>query len=125
MEKTEQSQLKEPELIFESESSYNFIEAAEVLRQANIYFEAEEEYTGEFRPSRRAPPPYIWRIYVSKSNYDAANSVLSQNSVIQYHLEIPETSDADSENSNKAFYAFLLAVLFITTVFWLYKVLIQ
>lgn len=109
-------------VVFESESSYDFIEAAEALKQHNIIFEPEEEYTAEFRASRRAPPPYVWRILVAESDYEKATSVLSEKGLLQVPYQISDISESSGDNSNKFYYKFLLAVLVGSFLYWFYRI---
>jgi hypothetical protein len=64
-------------MVFSTNETYDFINAAHALEAAAIPFSAEEEYTGEFLVGKRSPPPYRWAILVDESRLDDARHVLS------------------------------------------------
>jgi hypothetical protein len=64
-------------MVFCTDDSYDFIKAAEALKEAGIPFSAEEKYTGEFEVGRRFPPPYRWAIFVDEVRLEDARDVLA------------------------------------------------
>ena len=68
-------------MVFCTNETYDFINAAHALEAAGILFNAEEEYTGEFLVGKRSPPPYRWAILVDESRLDDARHVLSANDI--------------------------------------------
>lgn len=68
------------EKIFETEDSYEFLDACKVLEEAGIPFAGDERYTGEFRATKRAQAPYVWTILVAPENKEEAVRLLGEGS---------------------------------------------
>lgn len=64
-------------LAFATRDMYDFIGAADSLKEAGIPFDAEEEYTGEFVTGKRSQPPYQWMIFVDEARVEEALEVLT------------------------------------------------
>ncbi|WP_054691660.1 hypothetical protein [Geobacter toluenoxydans] len=62
--------------IMETGDSYEFLTAADGLRNAGIPFTGDEHYTGEFRPSKIAQAPYVWTLLVPENRAEEARQVL-------------------------------------------------
>lgn len=48
----------------ETGDSYDFLTAADALRDAGIPFTGDEWYTGEFVVGKRVQAPYVWTLMV-------------------------------------------------------------
>lgn len=63
--------------VFECEDVYAFLAAADALRRAGIPFAGAENYTGEFRPHKRAQAPYVRTLLVEPELEEEALKALA------------------------------------------------
>lgn len=64
-------------MAFSTDDSYDFIKAAEALKEAGIPIHGEEEYTGETVVGRRFPSPFKWTIFVEGDRLAEARNILA------------------------------------------------
>jgi hypothetical protein len=64
--------------VFTSGDVYTFLDAANALRRARVPFIGDAEFTGEFRPHRRAQAAYQRTLLVAVEHEDQALRALAQ-----------------------------------------------
>ncbi|WP_243373827.1 hypothetical protein [Geotalea sp. SG265] len=99
--------------ILETGDSYEFLTAAEALRETGIPFTGQEEFTGEFRAHKVAQAPYLWTLLVPEDREDEARHVLDGERVCgpaAMHLMMPDNHPPTYSTRGKLL---LLAVLLV------------
>ena len=101
--------------VLETGDSYEFLTAAEALREAGIPFTGQEEFTGEFRAHKVAQAPYLWTLLVPEGREDEARQVLDGERVCgpaAVHLMIPDNTPRECNSKEKLLLLAVLLALF-------------
>jgi len=62
--------------IMETVDSYDFLTAADTLREAGVPFTGDERYTGEFLVGERSQAPYVWALMVPVERVEEARGLI-------------------------------------------------
>lgn len=96
--------------VMETGDSYDFLTAADALRDAGIPFTGDERYTGEFVVGKRVQAPYVWTVMVPDERAEEARKVIDGervNGPSAPHLMLPDNTPREYSSKEKVL---LLAV---------------
>jgi hypothetical protein len=90
--------------VMETGDSYDFLTAANALRDAGIPYTGDESYTGEFLVGRRVQAPYVWTLLVPEERAEEASKVIDSEKVngpAAPQLMVPDTTPREYSLNEK------------------------